>query len=84
MAQVEGKDEPKNLHSLDPFKELIAEMKGYKMLGGNLMNSKKPIKKNLFVAFAHSIFRRRWRGPDPEAKDPEPPRFKKFAKRFLR
>lgn len=29
LAQVEGLDEPKNLHSLDPFKTLIAEMKGY-------------------------------------------------------
>lgn len=29
VKQVEGKEEPKNLHSLDPFKELIAEMKGY-------------------------------------------------------
>jgi len=31
LAQVEGKEEPKNLHSLDPFKELIAEMKNYKI-----------------------------------------------------
>ena len=32
LAQVE-KNEPKNFHSLDPFKELIAEMKGY-TIGG--------------------------------------------------
>lgn len=31
LAQVEGKDEPKNIHSLDPFKNLIAEMKGYSL-----------------------------------------------------
>lgn len=29
LAQVEKGNEPKNLHSLDPFKQLIAEMKGY-------------------------------------------------------
>ena len=34
LAQVEGKDEPKNIHSLDPFKQLIAEMKNYKIAGG--------------------------------------------------
>jgi HK97 family phage prohead protease len=33
LAQVEGKDEPKNLHSFEPFKEIIAEMKGYKIGG---------------------------------------------------
>lgn len=33
LAQVEGKDEPKNIHSFDPFTQIIAEMKGY-TLGG--------------------------------------------------
>lgn len=33
LAQVEGKDEPKNLHSFEPFQNLIAEMKGY-TIGG--------------------------------------------------
>lgn len=33
LSQVEKGNEPKNLHSLDPFQELIAEMKGYKIGG---------------------------------------------------
>jgi HK97 family phage prohead protease len=29
LSQVEGSNEPKQLHSLEPFQEIIAQMKGY-------------------------------------------------------
>lgn len=34
LSQVEGSNEPKQLHSLEPFQEIIAQMKGYSALKG--------------------------------------------------